>query len=450
LGSFILQAVSRCPREPARFAPLLLFLFVAVCYANSFQGVFQFDDYKVIVDFPVVHSLPAWWADIGHGLRPLLKLSYTLNWVSGMGVSGFHLLNLALHLASALLVYRLCSLSFPQRPDIALVAALLFAVHPLATEAVTYISGRSMSLMTVFYLASLLAYLKGARAHDKSWLYIWSPLLFLLAVASKETALLLPLSLLLWELCFSRPLGLAALMKRQAVHWLLFVFAALAIVVNEQYWQMLMVSAQINSVQANFLTQLHAMSYLLGQLLMPWNMNIDPDLPAIGSWSRATPDLLLWLSLMAIGLCSWRKRPWLCFAIFWFALHLLPLHVFLPRYDVANDRHLYLAGWSLLLPIAALLGQLRYGLRAAAVAALLLGLSALSISRNHDYRSEIALWESTAKLSPNKSRPYNNLGYAYYLAGRNQEAERAYRTAIRLDPGNLRAQNNLARLKAHP
>jgi Flp pilus assembly protein TadD len=93
---------------------------------------------------------------------------------------------------------------------------------------------------------------------------------------------------------------------------------------------------------------------------------------------------------------------------------------------------------------------LRYGLRAAAVAALLLGLSALSISRNHDYRSEIALWESTAKLSPNKSRPYNNLGYAYYLAGRNQEAERAYRTAIRLDPGNLRAQNNLARLKAHP
>jgi tetratricopeptide (TPR) repeat protein len=131
-------------------------------------------------------------------------------------------------------------------------------------------------------------------------------------------------------------------------------------------------------------------------------------------------------------------------------LQLLPIHVFLPRYDVANDRHLYLAGWSLLLPVAALFGQLRAGLRFAAIAMLSLGLAVLSISRNNDYRSEIALWESTVARSPNKSRAHNNLGYAYFLAGRTQDAEQAYLTAIRLDPGNLRAQNNLVRIRTRP
>lgn len=438
----------RLPRDAVRFAPFVLLLAIAFSFGNALDGVFQFDDYKVIVDYPDVHSLAAWWADVGHGLRPLLKLSYTLNWISGAGETGFHLVNLVLHVAGTLLIYRLASRIFSQRRDIAFAAALLFAVHPAASEAVTYISGRSMSLMTAFYLAALLTYVKGIHENDRRWLYVLSPLLFLLSAASKETALLLPFSLLLWELCFTRPFGLRAVMKRQAVHWLVFFILALAILINEQYWRMMMVSAQIHSVQVNFLTQLHAMTYLLGQWLMPWKLNIDPDLPVISTWSQAAPDLILWLAIAAVALFNWRRRPWLCFAVFWFVLQLLPVYIFLPRFDVANDRHLYLAGWGWSLPIAALCGQLRAAYRFAAIAALSLGLSLLSISRNHDYRSETALWESTVKLSPDKSRVHNNLGYAYAVAGRAQDAERAYLSAIALDPGNLRAQNNLAALRA--
>ena len=87
-------------------------------------------------------------------------------------------------------------------------------------------------------------------------------------------------------------------------------------------------------------------------------------------------------------------------------------------------------------------------LRVGAAAMLALALAGLTISRNRDYRSEIALWESTVKLSPAKSRAHNNLGYAYFLAGRTQPAEQAYLTAISLDPGNLRAQSNLIQLRA--
>lgn len=434
----------------AWFAPLLLALAVVAGYANSFHGVFQYDDFKVIVEHTRVHSLSQWQEDIGRGLRPLLKLSYTLNWISGAGESGFHAVNLGLHLIATLLVYRLVTLVLPQQRNMALASALLFAVHPAASEAVTYISGRSMSLMTVFYLAATLTYLKGARDKDWRWLYLWSPLLFVLAVASKETALLMPFTLLLCELCLVRPLRFSDLLRRQALHWLVFLSLVLAVLANAQYREMMGVSAELNGLQTNLLTQLHAMTYLLGQLLLPWHMNIDPVLPVVTIWPQGAFDLAWWIVLATVAAMSWRKYPWLCFAIFWFVLQLLPIYVFLPRIDVLNDRHLYLAGFPILMLVAVALSRLPAHAGAAALAALVLLLTWLSIDRNRDYYSEIALWESTVRLSPNNSRAYNNLGFAYQQAGQPAQAEKAFLTALRLDPNNLRAQNNLARLRDTP
>src|SRR3990170_4793815 len=85
---------------------LRLALAVLIGYANVLNGSFQFDDYNVIVNEPSVHSWSNWLAGLDHGIRPLLKLSYTLNWTMGAGVVGFHLTNLLIHLANAYLVYR--------------------------------------------------------------------------------------------------------------------------------------------------------------------------------------------------------------------------------------------------------------------------------------------------------------------------------------------------------
>jgi hypothetical protein len=87
------------------FAALLLLLAVCVAYANALWGVFQFDDYNVIVSNPRVHSWAAWWADTGHGIRPLLKLTYTLDWTLGLGETGFHLTNVFIHLCNVYLVW---------------------------------------------------------------------------------------------------------------------------------------------------------------------------------------------------------------------------------------------------------------------------------------------------------------------------------------------------------
>ncbi|MGO8755062.1 MAG: hypothetical protein ACLQHK_07515 [Gallionellaceae bacterium] len=92
---------------PARNVPAWQLLAVLACYFNSLSGAFQFDDYNVIVDNPRVHSWDAWLAGLSHGIRPLLKFSYTLDWTLGLGAAGFHLTNLLIHLGNAYLVYLL-------------------------------------------------------------------------------------------------------------------------------------------------------------------------------------------------------------------------------------------------------------------------------------------------------------------------------------------------------
>jgi hypothetical protein len=190
--------------------PLLLACALAMAYVNSWQGAFQFDDYNVIVNNPLVHSWSAWLADLSRGIRPFLKFTYTLNWTTGLGAFGFHLFNLAVHAGNTFLVYGIAGRILREQAGevsrhgtqmAAFLTALLFAVHPVQTEAVTYICGRSTSLMAFFYLAGFYAYQCGVEEKKPVLLYAAGPVLFVLAMLSKEVAVTLPAALLLWEAC---------------------------------------------------------------------------------------------------------------------------------------------------------------------------------------------------------------------------------------------------------
>ena len=182
-----------------------LMVVVLAVYANALLGPFQFDDYNVIVDNPAVHSLSAWWQSMP-GIRPMLKLSYAANWISGAGAAGFHALNIGVHLVNVLLVFAIARRLLPglgaagdSAVPIALAGAAIFALHPAQTEAVTYVSGRSVSLMAAFELAALLTWLEArARARKLCWRGA-SVLFFVLALAVKENAWSLPFALLLCE-----------------------------------------------------------------------------------------------------------------------------------------------------------------------------------------------------------------------------------------------------------
>ena len=256
-----------------------------IVYINSFRGVFQLDDYNVIVFNSAVHSWSAFWKHLFPGIRPLLKLTYTLNWTSPAGVFGFHVFNLAIHLINILLVYNLtvsfikeCRSGLPENVlyPAALLTSLLFALHPIQTEAVTYISGRSASMMTMFYLGSIAAYVRGTQEGKKFWLYCLSPFLFLLGVATKEYAVTLPFALILFEAATGQGINFKKILSRQWVHWTLFAVIIAMVLAHPRYRFILMYSFGLRGFKENLIGQANAAGDLLFHVFMPNRLNIDP------------------------------------------------------------------------------------------------------------------------------------------------------------------------------
>lgn len=433
-------------------AAVVLTAVVLLVYCNALTGPFQFDDHNVIVHNTHVHSLNA-WLDSMPGIRPLLKLSYTLNWIADPGPFGFHLVNVAVHVANAFLVYCLLrALRTGQRAaDWApLLGALLFALHPIQTEAVTYISGRSVSLMAFFYLGSVQAWLHADRTGAASGWRALSAALFGLALLVKETAITLPLALLLLDANGAgRQFGATQMLRRQAWHGLVLIAALAMIALSPTYRHLLDVSIATRGVVDNLLTQANAICYLAGQLIMPWRANVDPDLPVL---TTLTPTVALQaaaiVAAVAVGLVNLRRRTWLSFAILWFFVHLLPTNSLLPRLDVANDRQLYFASIGPFFAVGVGVQHVLERVGRRRLAAWVIGLALLGIGfgtllRNQVYRSEVRLWEDSMSKSPGKARVANNLGYVYQRAGRSDEARAAYLRAIELDPSYWKARINL-------
>jgi protein O-mannosyl-transferase len=432
-----------------RRAPFPWWLLAAttLAYLNGLNAGFQFDDFNIIVDNSRVHSLAAWWQSMP-GIRPLLKLSYTLNWISDFGTEGFHAVNLLLHLLNVALLWRL-SAFFP-RPDTwtgeavgraRLLVTLLFALHPIQTESVTYISGRSMLLMSSFGLAALLCWLEADhRRRPMTW-RVSALLLFAAAILSKEVAVVLPLALLLLPGKRPSQTPLLALFVVVALMLLFFLFG----------YQRLLTMPLPRGLAANLISEANALYYLLGQLVRPHALNIDPDLPELAGWSMLSAIQIT--GIVGVTLLAWmqrKKRTWFIFGIGWFLLMLLPTHTLIPRMDLASERHLYLSAiglyWLAALGLVALLARLP-GIPAMTGAALiaLLAVSgaAFTASRNQDYRDEVSLWRATVLLSPAKARVWNNLGYAYALAGQTPAARAAFQRALEINPRHARSLANL-------
>jgi len=430
---------------------VLLSCAVFLSYINSLWGSFQFDDFNVIVNNQRVHTWQAWLQDIQQGIRPLLKFTYTQNWTMGLSETGFHLTNVLIHSCNTLLVLQLSRrfvANFPAlqaQSSLPFMAALLFAVHPVHTEAVTYICGRSSALMTLFYLSGLLFYIAG-RVQGKQWyLHVLTPLCMLFALSVKEIAVTFPFALLLWELYNGG--SVKAVIRSQWSSWVLLLASAIFFLLHPGYLSMVETSGHLNSLSGNISTQLLAFVYLSRQWLLPLWLNIDPDLPVLHGFAGLWPHALVLMAVLVMMLLTIRRRPWISFALAWAVLQLIPLYLFLPRLDVANDRQLYLVSWPLAL---ALVAELSLWLKPLAfrlvTGIVVIMLMSLTVSRNQDYRNEITLWEATVKRSPEKARVQNNLGFAYMLAGRKEEARVAFNASLQFDPKYYRARYNLIRL----
>jgi hypothetical protein len=440
-------------------AGLVLAVLVFAVHLPALGASFQFDDYRVIVRDARVQSLAAWWQSMP-GMRAVLKLTFALNHAAGGSVQGFRIVNIALHaLNTVLVLVLLWRLSSRRGHDsrtalvVAVAATVVFALHPVQTEAVTYVSGRSMSLAATFCLLALLAWDRARMGGAVGWRWA-AAAAALLALGTKEMAAALPLLLALWawldttgdHRCLpAAPAARAWQAARPLLLLCLAVAAGLALL--PVYRDLLASSLALRGPLANLLTQTVALPWLAGQFLGLAPLNADPDLrPVTGVTLDTGLRAAAILGVLAAAVALRRRAPAATFAVLWFTAWLLPTHSLLPREDPANDRHLYLAligpAWALadaLLRSARLQRPVVFTLL---LAALGIALGHATLERNRVYATEISFWQDVVRHSPHKVRGWNNLGYAYALACRDADAARAFARAMALDPADSRPRIN--------
>ena len=459
------DTVERLLMRPS-FVCFLLVMVTAGVYAGTFRGDFQYDDVFTIFFNPHLDRAATFVRHLDHMVRPVLYGTFFLDRsIYGHDPSGYHLLNLLLHLGSGLLVYRILTRAVTEETrHLPLWTAVLFLLHPIQTETVTYISGRASGLMAFFYLFAFFLYIKASEYPNALMLrrlYLsGSVLLLILSLGSKETAATFPLVLLLWDLLIRRLRGSSlrtAILSRHVSFWVVLLFAAGWAWSHPRYAALAQFSLDIRPLWDNLLSESHAMAYALILFFTPWNQNFDHDLSVFHSLTQwpLPLDILLLSTTAGAGLFSWRRFPLVAFGIGWFFVQLLPTSL-IPRNDLLSERNLYLASIGVVLVLVFLGSQFTRWLitafqhpRLLPVAAgtialaLICCLCVFTYQRNALYLDPVLLWSDTVEKSPQKARPHNNLGHAYLLRDDWERAIEEFRIAVQLDPDYALAQKNL-------
>jgi protein O-mannosyl-transferase len=451
--------------RPCYLVIMLCAVTVAVYYP-AFKGDFHYDDLSSILNNPHLDRWQTFVGHVDHMVRPVLYATFLLDRsVYGANPGGYHLLNLLPHLGSGLLIYFIFTRAVAERTSsIPFWTALLFLIHPIATETVTYISGRASGLMAFLYLFAFFLYIQATERPDAvrlRLLYLSGAVTsFLLAIGSKESAVTLPVILLLWDVVIRKlngPSLRTVILARHLPFWIVLLLAAGWAWSHPRYQALAQFSLDIRPLWDHLLSELHAMAYAVTLLFTPWNQNFDHDLPLFHSLTQwpLPLDLLLLLVTVAACLFSWRRFPLVAFGLAWFFIQLLPTSL-IPRNDLLSERNLYMPAIGLLLAIVALgshvIQRLMTSIRrptlalsawAAVGTVVVVILCFFTIQRNQLYHDRLLLWSDAVAKSPNKARPHNNLGYAYAFRDDWDRAIEEFRTAARLDPDFILAQQNL-------
>lgn len=467
-------------------------------YLNALDNPFVYDDHDtVIANRSLADPSNIRFVLVYSPFRPLVNASYALDrWLWGYRPLGYHLTNLGLHVAAVMLLYawirRLLSDGGSARDTNmpAFTGAALFAVHPLQTEAVAYVSGRSELMSAVWFLAAVLlargAILTGSRARGAA-----AAACGVLAIASKETGLVLPVVLLAsdWLL---RPLGRPAHRPR-LWRMLVPIFALLAAIVA--YRLMTLRGMSGGSAMApvlNGMTQAIVIWRYVGLIAWPGGQSIMHAVHRVTS----VLDPLSWVALSALVLVSvaaFRMRksyPVVSFGLVWFLVVLAPSSSVVPLREGMAEHRVYLASAGIFMAVAGAVsrwlerdpGPSRMVRRALAggVCAVLTVLCALTVMRNRVWSDPIALWTEASlhaegmwephyaladslreagdctaavpvyrrvvALHPGHRDAYTNLGICLAQTGQLEEAERAFRRVLEIDPAFPRGYTNLGAL----
>ncbi len=463
-AEFAVSSLLKFPRSPALFlGGLALILAVLACYHHTLGAPFVLDDNSSIRNNPSIRQLWPLQAPAIGGMRgrPFVNFTLALNHaLGGTAVAGYHWFNLAIHAASALVlagvVRRTLLLPIFQggrlaesAPLIAFSAALLWAVHPLNTEAVTYLSQRTESLMGLLYLFTLYCFVRSVPAdHPRPWRLL-ALASCLAGMACKEVMITAPLLVLLFDRTFVAGNFRAAWRARGRFH------LALASSWLVLAWLM----RGLGERGVGFTAGVSAWRYALTEsgvvlnyfklALWPAPLVFDYGSETAASLAEVWPGALLLVAGLAGVAWTLRHRPLPGFLLAWPFVILAPTSSFVPvaLQPMAEHRmYVPLAGLAVL-AVAGLHGRLGRKLWIVVLpAALALGLA--THRRNALYREETSLWGDTVEKRPANERAQVNLGLALLNSGRDAEARAHFERALALDPTSHQALCNLGFLHA--
>jgi tetratricopeptide (TPR) repeat protein len=474
--------------------PILHILLIAavglIAYSNTFNVPFHLDDSYVIVKNPIIKDMHFFAApskaEVFKGyfeyetfrLRYIGFLTFALNYkLHGLNVAGYHILNLAVHIINALLVYWLVLLT--------LNILFLFVSHPLQTQAVTYIWQRVTSLATMFYLFSLVMYIKGRliaqnpefriqNAERRSSLssvfcYMLSFLSAAAAMKTKEIAFTLPLIIVLYEFMFFEGKIKRRILPLIPVVSTILIIPLTLLGTDRPLGELISDVSEVTKVETTMsrldylFTQFRVIVTYIRLLFLPMNQNLDYDYSVYHSFFDLNVLLSFFFlsALLGIGVyLLYRSRPashhsrLIAFGIFWFFITLSIESSFIPILDVIFEHRIYLPSVGFILACITGLGMLAEKTNSkvivrvivAGVITAVLMLGGTTYGRNRVWQNEITLWEDVVRKSPDKFRPYLNLGIAYANQDRLDEAISAFKTALLFRPDFANAHNDIGNI----
>ncbi len=457
--------------------PVCLVIAGTLVYLNTLGNPFVFDSVAWIVGKDRVHSLSNIGQMLSQSNRPVLEITLAINYtLGGENPAGYHLFNLAVHLLAGLVLYGLVrrTIQLPCFSEalraranwLAGAVALIWLVHPLNTQSVTYVIQRGESLMGLCYLLTLYCFVRYATGGGKLYA-VFAVLACWIGVGCKEVIATAPLVVLIYDFTFIRDSVKQTLRKRWAIYLGLFaMWLPLAVILvrglgGDDASAGLALEGKLLSRWTYLLTQPGViLEVYLRKAFWPsplvldymWPPAIPQDTPSDQVMhlfiSRVLFQGLIVTGLFFTAVIGVIRKTWWGFVLACFFLILAPTSSIMPIADLAVEHRMYLPLICVVLIVVVMVDQLirraspqmAWKLEALLVSVVVIVLGLQTFVRNVDYRSNVAIWDATVIARPNNPRAWHNLGSALNDSGEPDQAMFCYEKVLELVPQYHEAQ----------
>jgi protein O-mannosyl-transferase len=443
-----------------------------IAYSNSFDCSFHFDDQHVFDNSVMIKDSAAMgdWIHL-FPTRPLGILTFAANYnIHKLDIRGYHLVNLTIHLINALLIWWLTFITFStpvmkkesisrHKTIIAFLTGLLFVTHPLATQSVTYIAQRFTSLATLFYLLSLILFIKGRLQENyKTALFLFGSSLVagVCGMLTKEIVFTLPFAIILYDYCFIKTSPWKLEIQDKSLIFSFMMLATFILLVFRNHSLNVFDTVPPDqgysysiSMKEYFFTQFRVILTYIRLFILPFNQNLDYDYTISKSFFELKTfcSFLILLGILLSGVLLFKKYRLISFGIFWFFLTLSVESSIIPiSQNVIFEHRTYLPGFGFFIALTCAFFYLfrEQYFRIALIIILMIAAvnTVLTYQRNKIWNNDYTLWSDCLKKSPDKARVNTERGIACMETDRYQQAIDDFNKAIRLNPNYAKSYYN--------